>query len=453
MNIKRPAPMDAPYAGLLDGRPVDHRQPHLLVSGRTGSGKSRSVLAPAAIMWGRRPVVCVSSKGDLAELTAPKRASRGPVYLMDLSGEVRDSELVGVDVQRVASDPCALITDDDSALELAALLLEVGSLGGGDGKGGGDSFWQSLAMRPLAAILQAAGWYIDPETGDDVWGGGIRWALAACEDSGADAGGDADDGTSATLDLTTPDWGAAIRRCATIDSHHGASLLAAKKLDPRQRDSIGINARVALGAWALRAVAGRGDVAPFTPDLLEQPGATLYIVSPLTGAAAPAASAALTSLVNHWRKNVGRIPTLLMVIDELPNTSPLPRLANWIGEARGLNLRIVAAVQASSQFEPRWGAAGLKILRDIFPAALILPGAPEKELLEQAAWSVPAEERATASLDAGGRSSHSRDRVSALDAAELLPRRKGEGRLLLGGTPGHLVELVDIAATDLLTIR
>src|SRR5699024_10288843 len=104
--------------------------------------------------------------------------------------------------------------------------------------------------------------------------------------------------------------------------------------------------------------------------------------------------------------------------DELPNTSPLPRLANWIGEARGLNLRIVAAVQATSQFEPRWGSAGLKILRDIFPAALILPGAPERELLEQAAWSVPAEERATASLDASGKSSHSRDRVSAIDAAE-----------------------------------
>ncbi|MFT3661754.1 MAG: type IV secretory system conjugative DNA transfer family protein [Gordonia sp. (in: high G+C Gram-positive bacteria)] len=440
------AVMDAPYAGLVDGRPVDHGQPHVLVSGRTGSGKSRTVLAPNIVMWGRRPVVCVSSKGDLAELTAPKRSTRGPCYLMDLSGEVRDDELGGAPVTRVASDPTALITDDDSALELAALLLEVGSLGGGD-KGGGDSFWQALAMRPLAAILQAAAGYLDPDTGDPVPGGGVRWALAACENPGG--AGDDDEETD-VVDLTTASWDVAILRCASIDSHHGDSLLAAKMLDPKQRDSIGINARVALGAWALRAVAGRGELAPFRPEMLEAPGATLYIVSPLAGAAAPAASAALTSMVNHWRKRVGRLSPLLMVIDELPNTSPLPRLAAWIGEARGLGIRIVAAVQASSQFEPRWGSAGLKVLRDIFPAALILPGAPERELLEQAAWSVPAAERVTGSLGADGRASQSRDKVTAIEAAELLPREKGEGRLLLGGTPGHLVKLVDIAKTDLL---
>lgn len=413
---------------------------------------SQSCLAPNIVMWHRRPVVAVSSKADLAELTAAKRASRGPVYVMDLSGEV-NFDKIGVPVTRVASDPTLLVHDDDSALELAALLLEVGSLGGGDSGGGGgnDAFWKSLAMKPLAALLRAAASYRSGEDGKFklVSGGGIAWALAAAENHGDDGDGDDD----RPLDLTTPSWTTAANRCNVSQSAHGRSISNALSLDGAQRDSIGINMSVALNAWALAAVrepSGGGDVVPFRPEmLLSEPGATLYIVSPITGAAAPAATATLTSLVNHWRKRVGEIPNLLMVIDELPNTSPLPRLAAWIGEARGLGIRIVAAVQASSQFEPRWGSAGLKVLRDLFPAVLIFPGAPEPELLDAALWMTPSSERVTASLDAAGNVSHSHGAAAAPTKADLMPPA-GHARLLVLGQAGHLVKMVNIHSTNLL---
>ena len=441
----RPAQMDVPYAGLVDGAPYVHDAPHLLVSGRTGSSKTRSVLAIQAASWGRRPVVAVSSKGDLAAMTARRRNKVGPCYLMDLAGEVSDAKAAELGLTRVASDPVALITDDDSAVELAGLLQEVGTLGSGDGKGGGDAFWMGLAEGPLAAILQASGWYVDPETGDDVWGGGIRWARRAALNSGVtDEKADED----APVDLQTPSWDAAIARCATIDSIWGDELLAAKDLDPRQRDSIGINMRVALKAWASRKVAGRGELTPFTPDLLtDHTAATLFLTSPWTGSAASAASSTMTSIVNHWRQGAGERPTLLMVIDECPSISPLPRLGAWLADLRSYGVRIVAACQSSSQFAPRWGQDGLKILRDIFPGILILPGAPEREILEQAAWSMLPEERVTGSTGADGKTSLSRDRVASFEGSELLPRKKGTALLIVGGMPERVVDLVDISAT------
>lgn len=452
-------PSDLPYGGILTSAPTTDETnrgrkqgevaltaPHLLVSGRTGSGKSRSVLGPNVVMWGSRPVVAMSSKADLAEMTIRKRAQRGPVYLLDLSGEVRESELQGVPVTNVRCDPCALIETDDDALAMASLLIEVGGLASGNGGGGGssDSFWSTLAMRPLAALLRAGGHYIDDD-GNQKWGGGIRWVLDACEDPGQTEPDDAD-----AVDLDAANWLTAILRNATIGGIHGPSLTAARALDPRQRDSIGINCRVALSAWAMQAVAGDETQAAFSPDMLEEPGATLYVVSPMTGAAAPAASAVLTQIVNHWRKRVGDLPEILFVLDELPNGAPLPRLATWVGEARGLGVRIVAAVQATSQFEPRWGAAGLKILREIFPAILVLPGAPEKEILETTAWAAGQAERLTASTDAAGKASYNRDMVDLIKPAELLPQARGQGRLILGGRPGVLVDLPDIAHTDLL---
>lgn len=445
-------PPDEPYAGLdpQTGRHVRTGMPHALVTGVTGSGKSRTVLSVAALEWGRRPAVIVSSKADLAGLCAPTRATYGPCYLMDLSGEVDDAELAGARVTRVASDPVALVHNDDSAMELASLLQEVGPLASGSGQGGGGGdgdFWKSLALPALAAILRAATTYYDAEQNADLDGGGIRWALQACMIETPPGGLDVDPDTP--LDLETPSWDTAIHRLQSIGSRHELGLIASKGRPDEQRSSIGINMQVALTSWLMDAVAGDGTLPRFTPEMLEEKGASLFIVSPLTGAAAPAASATLTSLVNHWRKRVGKLPALLMIVDELPNTSPLPRLSNWIGEARGLGVRIMAAVQASSQFERRWGAAGLRELRDLFPEVLILPpGTAEKEFLEQASWAAGQLERGTASTDVAGHASGGRDKVDAISAAALLPPR-GHGRLLIAGTPGHLVKLPDIDSTTL----
>ncbi|WP_299487233.1 type IV secretory system conjugative DNA transfer family protein [uncultured Gordonia sp.] len=451
---------DEPYAGLIDVAPgaiitseanaglsagdVARTAPHLLVTGQTGGGKTRSVLGPNIIRWGSRPVVAMSSKGDMAELTIRKRAQHGPVYLMDLSGEVRESELRGIDVTRVRCDPCAMITTDDEALDLADLLMETSD----GGEGGGDSqFWKNLARRRLAAFLRAGGTYPNAD-GEPTWGGGVAWALAACEDVGdvEDKGPDPD----APVDLVTPNWDVAARRCAMLSSSHTQSLLAAKKMDARQRDSIGINCQSALAPWALQSLAENSAPA-FLPEMLEARGATLFLVSPMGGAAAPAASLVLVSIVNHWRKRVGKLRTILFVLDEFTNGSKIPakRALGWIGEGRSLGVRLCMAVQGTSQIALLWGEAATKVLREICPAILVLPGPLEKDLMDGAAWAALPEERVTASRDASGRVSQGREKLER-SAAELIPRRKGEGRLLLSGLEGVKVSLPDIAATDLL---
>lgn len=455
---------DNPYAGLIDVAPgaiitdeanaglsagdVARTAPHLLVTGKTGGGKTRSVLGPNIIRWGSRPVVAMSSKGDMAELTIAARAKKGPVYLMDLSGEVRESELQGVDVTHVRVDPCALITTDDEANDLADLLMEAAS--GGD-TGGDSQIWRDNARRPLAAFLRAGGWYPDAD-GCEVWGGGIAWALAACEametPTGDDAASESDE--SDEVDLETPSWATAMIRASMIGTSHGQSLQNVMGMDPRQRDSVRINIASAFSPWTLQALADSPYEA-FRPSMLEEKGATLFLVSPMGGAAAPAAGVVLVSIVNHWRKRVGRLQPILFVLDEFTNGSKIPakRALGWIGEGRSLGIRLCMAVQSTSQIAQLWGDAATKVLREICPAILVLPGPLERELMDNAAWAALPEERVTASRDASGRVSQGREKLER-SAAELLPRRKGEGRLLLSGLEGVKVSLPDIAATDLL---
>lgn len=220
---QRPIEAVTPFAGFavdergaVTGRAVSG--PHLLLLAGSGAGKSRRVLVPQIVTW-EGPVCAVSAKGDLAEMSGIHRARRGgPMYLMDLTGEV-DAASLPEGVVRVANDPCALLladaegNTDDSALDLANLLLQVGSLGmGGSGSGGGDSaFWMTLAVRSLAALIQAGAWYPDPKSGELVWGGGIDWVLRAAiryGDIGASESGDED----VDLDLTGADWDVAAIR-------------------------------------------------------------------------------------------------------------------------------------------------------------------------------------------------------------------------------------------------
>lgn len=463
---------DAPYAGLLDlggstgaiiedeaneGRAhhsVARTAPHLLVSGRTGSGKSRTVLVPNILRWGPRPLISMSSKGDVAEMTIRKRAEVGPVYLLDLSGEVRESELRGVDVTRVRVDPCTSITTDDQALELAGLLLRIGDLsdGGGDGGGGDSAFWKNLAKSQLAAALRAGGKYPDPATGKPRWGGGIAWVARAVADVGPDLQGAAEDeNDTAALDVTTPNWNSIYWRSSAQQSRHAASIRVTKTMDERQRDSVRINLNVALSAWNNDSVSGDPQTQkPFHPSMLEGPS-TLFIVAGMSGVGGPAVAQALISVVDHWRKRVGQLAPILFVLDEFTNASPIPAryVLQWISEGRGLGIRLVVAMQSTRQLALLWGQLAAETVRALMPAILVLPGAGETALLREAAEATPPAERSVATTDASGRVSYAPQLVQP-QYAELLPRRKGEGRLLLSGMAGVKVFLPDVAATDLL---
>ncbi|MCB1253058.1 MAG: TraM recognition domain-containing protein [Austwickia sp.] len=481
---------DLPYAGLLDvpraadGKPgiiTDEANygrrdgdaamtaPHLMCVGKTGSGKSRTVLAPNCARWGPRALVVMSSKGDLSELTIRRRAQFGTQYVMDLSGEIRGGQIEGVPLIPVRIDPCAWIETDDEAMEMASLLMQIGDVGaGGDGQGSGDSaFWKSLARRRLACLLRAGGFYRDPDTREMTWGGGIEWALEAAENVGPDAAegngrgltqeglDDAEPDGDEPLDMITPNWKTAYMRAFSVGSRHADSLMAARAMDERQRDSIGINMQVAMGSWAMESTAAPG-AKVFNPSMLAG-GSTLHIVAGMDGAAPTVVSTVLIEIVRYWRKRVGTLSPVMFVLDEFVNGAQVPAryLNRWISEGRGLGIRLVLGLQSTKQLTRLWGQAAADELRAIMPAALILPGAGETQMLKDAAETTPPEERVVTSLDAGGRASQSRQMVQPTHA-ELLPPPRSRtdprisyGRLLLGGQAGVRVRLLDITGTDL----
>ncbi|SJN09891.1 Type IV secretory pathway VirD4 components-like protein [Leucobacter sp. 7(1)] len=421
---------------------------HALMLAGSGTGKSRTVLAPAIILWKEGVVFAVSAKGDLAELTAAHR-NGGPCYLMDLTGQVDPSE-IPADVTHVVSDPCALLvpdatgSTDDSAYDIATLLVQVGAAGlsGGKDSSGDSAFWATLSLGVLACLLQAGAGYPDPETGEWVDGGGINWVLAASRNSSSR---DSDEDGTDLFDLDTPSWDTAALRAGLVDSIHADDVEATKNLDPKQVDSVKINLKVATSAWTKRAIRGTGDSVPFTPDMLEQNNATFYMVSPSNGAGASAAVSVIDSVVNHWVLNAARkMPKMLMVLDEMPVIAPWKRLREAVGLLRSYGLTFLVAAQHSTQFTARFGKEEADALLAIFPSILVGVGAIEEDLLKRAAWTIPATERRTESKDSAARNNSSKDRAETAQAAELLPRHTGEGQLLIRGMPGPRVKLVDL---------
>ena len=445
-------PPPTPYGGLVAHKTAGgatrlvpaQTAPHLLVSGPTGVGKSRRVLGPGILMWGG-PVVAVSSKPDLIELCLEARHERpgARTYVLDLSGEVPDDDLPA-DVQKVVVDPVALITCDDDAIDLATILMQSGAAGAGGGTGGksGDAFWENISTAPLAALLRAAG------------GDGIAWAREAVSRIEP----------TDPEDTEQPSWLNAVERLQGESPMLAAELRSAGELDGKMRDSIAVTMKSAVAPWLRSTVVGRGTEIVFTPALLEHPAATLFVVAPATGVAAGAAVACIDTISKRWRANQTekvKLPRLLMVVDELANTMPWPKLPTVVTESRAMGIHLLVAVQATSQLAKRYGKEGMDELREVFPATLLLVGAPEKEMLEQAAWWAGQAERQKVSVDSIGRQTQSSERADDITASDLLPRSIDEGRLLRGRRPGDdspavsegglLVTLLDISKMNFRT--
>lgn len=412
-------PKPTPYGGYIDGVPAVSG-PHLLVSGPSGVGKSRRVLAPGVLLW-RGPVVAISSKPDLIDLTLQQRLSwggQGRTYVLDLSGEVPE-EVLPDGVEKVVIDPVALIDTDDAALDLTSVLMKAGSAGASSSANGsgGDPFWETIATAPLAALLRAAG--------ED----GIAWALAAV---GRVLPSDPED-------REQPCWTNAIGRLEASGSVMLAGELdSAASLEDKMKDSVRITMKSALAPWWRSSVSGSGGERSFHPSMLEHPRSTLFVVAPATGVAAGAAVACVDAITAHWRAGQTR-PTplahLLVACDEFCNTLPWAKAPVVVTEARAMGISLLVAVQATSQFARRYGRDGMDELRDVFPSILVLTGAPEKEILEKAAWAHGRSERHKVSTDHNGRASQSSELVETFHGSDLLPTSIDQGRLLRGSRP------------------
>lgn len=392
-------------------------------------------------MW-QGPVVAISSKPDLIDLTLEQRLAWGGfgrTYVLDLSGEVPDAVLPE-GVEKVVVDPVALIDSDDEALDLTSVLMKAGSAGASSSASGqsGDPFWETLATAPLAGILRAAG------------ADGIAWARAAVGRVAPISEEDADQ----------PSWMSAIDRLEAMGSTVlGEDLIDAASLEAKMRDSVRITMKSALAPWARSTVSGSRGERAFLPAMLEHPRSTLFVIAPATGVAAGAAVACVDAISAHWRAGQTRpnpLAHLLVACDEFCNTLPWSKAPIVVTEARAMGIALLVAVQATSQFARRYGRDGMDELRDVFPAILLLTGAPEKEILDKAAWAHGRSERHKVATDHNGRQSQSSELVETFHGSDLLPKDIDHGRLLRGSRPadaanpevreaGLEVSLVDIS--------
>ena len=152
-----PAPY-TPYCGLLyrDGNPyMAESAPHLAISAPTRTGKTRRIIAPAAIVH-PGPAVCVSSKEDLAELVLTRRFN-GPAGVIDLRPQ--KTLVWPANVRRMVTDPTSAITSADEALTVAETMLATSGVGFGGASSGqtvaAGGLWENSASAPLACLLYA----------------------------------------------------------------------------------------------------------------------------------------------------------------------------------------------------------------------------------------------------------------------------------------------------------
>ncbi|WP_236724667.1 type IV secretory system conjugative DNA transfer family protein, partial [Mycobacterium avium] len=337
------------------------------MSAPTETGKTRGVLAPAAVLWGG-PAVCVSPKDDLLWLVCQRRW--GPKQVIDLRPDY--SPVYPPEAQVRSFDPTALISTPDQAVTAANTMMQMSAVGLGSSidQVSDAGIWEANTEGPLAAMLYAAS-----PCGH---GKGIEWVLLAVDNLEKD-----------DKDPDAPGWHSAAREVAGLPLFRNA-LLRTLAMEAKQRDSIALTMRKAVTPWMRLGL--RGVTAPcFDDSFLSDPDATLFILAPAEGSIAGAAVTLLDHLVRSWRGKTARkemLHRLLMVIDEATNVAPMPALRRYVSEGRGLGVNLVLAVQASCQFDTVYGSAYARELRATFPAALIMYGADEMEMLQRGEqWS------------------------------------------------------------------
>lgn len=445
-----------PYCGLtynsLNVAARAATAPHILVSAPTRTGKTRRILAPAALLH-PGPAVLVSSKPDLAELVLTRR-SMGVTGVIDLRPE--NTEVWPDGIRRMVTDPTRTITSAHEALTVAETMLAtsgVGFSGAGGNTVAAGGLWETQAAPPLACLLYAAS-----PLGNSL---GMPWVLDAVQDFGLD---DDADGDRPIPELGRPSWLTAYGLCE--QPKLAAPLYAViAGMDSRLRDSIKITVSKAVTPWlrlGLSADEGavhlsaveRIGVESFDVRMLDEPDATLFVIAPNTGSVAGAAVSLIDSIVRHFRRKMANhqlTHRLLLELDEVCNSCPLPDLLTYVGESAGLGVNILATVQASSHFDVVFGPKYADALRDMFPGTLIMYGAHERHLLEQAShWLGETTRRTEAYEPTGGSRGQSSQFGQAIGWQELLPQTREEAQLLQRGTAGERVHIPDW--TEFLTL-
>jgi hypothetical protein len=266
----------------------------------------------------------------------------------------------------------------------------------------------------------------------------MPWVLAAVENHGIH-----DDDDQAVIH-TEPSWLTAYSLCPHPQLSEPLYRLLEK--DARLRDSVGLTMSKAVTPWVRLGLSQSArplstydqlSLDSFDPDMLDDPDATLFVIAPNTGTVAGAAVSLIDSIIQRFRQKTANhqlTHRLLLELDEVCNSCPLPNLLTYIGESAGLGVNILATVQASSHFDVVYGPKYADALRDMFPGTLIMYGAHERHILEQASHWLGETTRRTESYEPNhGARSQSSQFGQMIGWQELLPQNREEAQLLQTG--------------------
>jgi type IV secretion system protein VirD4 len=366
---------------------------HVLYIAPPRAGKSGSLAEIIARHPG--PAVVTSTRGDLYELTAAARASRGPVYVFNPQRLAAAPSTMRWDVLSGCADPATAIRRAQPLSAMAAF------------KGEGEDFWAAATELWLQTLLHVAA--LRRATMDLVH----YWALS--RDPGEflrvlpGAGGEAERWGTLIRDQMTS---TATKTTDTIRYMVAANL--AFMLDPVLREAV---------------TPGPG---AFSPADFVRDGGTLYLIAESrTDRPAPVAGvfAALVTEIYHQAALAaahmpgGRLdPPMLWALDEVTQTCPLP-LPSLLADAGGRGVQIMPVVHGAAQLRTRWGRDGARAILDTCGTKVLLPGLSDPETLEMASklsGTTAARER--------GHEHDTRHPVMTEDMIRQLPvRRDGTG--------------------------
>lgn len=345
------------YLGTVGGRWVWGGAEHAtLVLGPPRSGKSSAVVVPS-VAAAPGPVVCTSTKPDIAVVTAAARSQQGPCFLYDPSGTA--PPVPGVAPLRWSPVPAC--TQWDTALLMAGGMVEAANRSAGPGAQGGH--WTERAGALLAPLLHAAALQ-----GSDM-ATVVRWvdghqpehALAVLDERGAASAGDLLAGIAATDEREQSGiWSTA---SGTLRAYRSdAALRGTARPDVAVDELLGAGATIYVCASARHQAA----TAPLVVGLLTEVRTAVY------------ARAAAWEADN--RRGSAPAP-VLFALDEVANIAPIPDLPAMVSEAGGQGLTVLACLQDLSQARRRWGPDSDGLL-SLFGTTVILPGIGDVRTLQ-----------------------------------------------------------------------
>lgn len=370
------------------------RERHLLTVGPNGSGKGTRLLVPALTL--DRSMLVIDPKGELAAITARRRAQFGPVIVLNPFGLLLDKR---AHLKSHGFNPMAALdpTSDnyvDDAMGLAEALVRVE---------GNDPHWSASAQDLIAAlIMQARRWDEHATLGD------VRRMLCEATEMGEDEDEHAVPvkGFRVTAsEMASSDYppiaakaGRFVNESREIDSIVSTAATQTRFLDSRpiQRDLTG----PAIDFAAMkRQTVTIFVILPANRLQTHSGWLRLIIVSALR--------ALMETPANRKR------PPVLMILDEMAQLGYLPTIENAMGIARGYGIQLWPILQDLSQlkalYNERWqtflGNAGVLTAftpQDLFTAKHLSERAGQMEReTESKGHSMGGDGRLNISVNAG----------------------------------------------------